>query len=169
LSHFRGWHVFYDHESIPAAAQFPDVLRRYVTEADVVLVVIGPRWLSALRERAAAGAVDHVREEIRLALGASHAVLPVAVGHASIPSAEDLAGYADIVRLGDLNGVQVRPDPDLEPDIAHLLTVIGQLAPGEGPGTVLAGKYKLLPRPGQIRGGTAQADEGGRHPQGGVR
>src|SRR5215831_6969643 len=61
------WEIFYDHESIPLGEEFPERLRAKVASATVVLVIIGPRWLEILHERKSA-AVDHVREEVRLAL-----------------------------------------------------------------------------------------------------
>jgi serine/threonine protein kinase/CHAT domain-containing protein/tetratricopeptide (TPR) repeat protein len=141
---FRHWTIFYDHKSIPPGEPFPEVLRRNVTTADIVLVIIGPRWLETLHERTSQPGVDRVREEVRLALAAGHSVLPVTVGGTRMPTIADLTDFPDICRLTELNGLQVRPDPDHEADIAQLLTAIERLGPGEGPGTVLGGTYKLI-------------------------
>src|SRR5438270_11931880 len=75
------WEIFYDHESIPLGEQFPERLRTKLASAAVVLVVIGPKWLEILQERKTAE-VDHVREEVRLALEANTSGLPILVGHA---------------------------------------------------------------------------------------
>jgi hypothetical protein len=69
------WEIFYDHESIPLGEQFPDLLRVKVTTATAVLVIIGPKWLEILRKRKST-AIDHVREEVRLALEAGASVVP---------------------------------------------------------------------------------------------
>lgn len=63
----RRWHIFYDHANIDPGEIFPEVLRQEVAAADVVLVVIGVRWLEILRERKNAP-VDHVREDISFLL-----------------------------------------------------------------------------------------------------
>jgi len=41
----------YDHRSIPLGEEFPERLKREVTAADVVLVIVGPKWLPLLLER----------------------------------------------------------------------------------------------------------------------
>ena len=141
---FRHWDVFYDHLTLPPGEPFPDVLRSRVAAADVVLVVVGPRWLDELRARVGQPGVDFVREEVKLALAGGRGVLPVTVGHAPMPSAADLADFPELVPLADRNAVRVRPDPDLEPDLAKLLDVIDGFGPGAGPGTLLGNKYKLV-------------------------
>src|SRR5262249_22512893 len=76
----RRWEIFYDHQSIPPGEPFSERLREELTNAKVVLVIIGPHWLELLNKRTSAP-VDHVREEIRLALTSSHVVIPVTVGN----------------------------------------------------------------------------------------
>ena len=68
-----------------------------------MLAVVGPRWLPLLRERANA-AVDHVREEVRLAVEAECTLVPVAVQNAAIPSEADLAGFPEIRAIAGRNG-----------------------------------------------------------------
>src|SRR5271170_6216760 len=102
------WEIFYDHDSIPLGEQFPERLRAMVASAAVVLVIIGPKWLEVLQERKRA-AVDHVRAEVRLALEAGTSVVPILVGHAAMPTAADLADFADLQPLLLRNGRPVRP------------------------------------------------------------
>lgn len=84
--------VFRDRE-IPAGTDFAAYLERHLAEAEVVLVVIGPNWLDA---RDAAGGrrldapQDWVRREIMLALATDVAVVPVLVGGAIMPAADEL-------------------------------------------------------------------------------
>jgi hypothetical protein len=94
----RRWEIFYDHQSIPPGDEFPPLLRASVTSATAVLVIIGPRWLEILR-RPRNDPVDHVREEVRLALEAGSTVIPVTVGNASLPSAADLADFPELLPL----------------------------------------------------------------------
>ena len=63
------WQIFCDHQSIQPGEPFPERLRKEVTTAEVVFVIIGPQWLRLLHERRTLP-VDHVHEEIKLALAA---------------------------------------------------------------------------------------------------
>lgn len=114
------WEIFYDHESIPAGQPFPERLRREITSATIVLTVIGPRWLDLLRERRTLP-VDHVREEIRLALESGRTVLPVPVLNASLPTEAELTGFPELRALPSLNARAIRPDPDFDTDLDRLV------------------------------------------------
>ena len=136
------WEIFYDHESIPLGEQFPDLLRLKVTTATAVLVIIGPRWLEILHQRKSA-AIDHVREEVRLALEAGASVVPVLVGHATMPTDADLADFADLQPLLQRNGRPIRPDPDFSSDLERIITFLKPLDADVAIGTILADKYTL--------------------------
>jgi serine/threonine protein kinase/tetratricopeptide (TPR) repeat protein len=137
------WKIFYDHTSIDAGEAFPERLRKEVIAADVVLAVIGPRWLPLLRERRN-GAIDHVREEIRLAVESERTLVPVAVMNAAIPSEAELADCEELQPLARRNGWPLRPEPDFDSDFERLATFFDRQAPNEVLGTVLAGKYKMI-------------------------
>src|SRR5438876_5943427 len=79
------WEIFYDHESIPLGEQFRELLRTKVASATAVLVIMGPKWLEILQQRRNAS-LDHVREEVRLALESGKSVVPVVVGNAAMPT-----------------------------------------------------------------------------------
>jgi ABC-type multidrug transport system ATPase subunit len=69
------------------------VLESKVTECDILLVIIGPRWLAAADEhgrRRLENADDWVRIEIISALDAGKTVVPVLVGGADVPREDDL-------------------------------------------------------------------------------
>jgi serine/threonine protein kinase len=143
------WTLFYDHRTLAPGEDFPERLRQEVTTAKVVLVVIGPRWAELLRQRRGRPEVDHVREEVRLALQAGNVVIPVLVENAPMPREVDLADFLDLLPLRRLNGRALRPDPDFDTDLERLAAFLDELGPGVGPGTVLAGKYKILRAVGQ--------------------
>jgi serine/threonine protein kinase/tetratricopeptide (TPR) repeat protein len=136
------WEIFYDHESIPLGDQFPERLRTRVTSATIVLVIIGPKWLRILHERKSA-AIDHVREEVRLALKSAMNVVPVLVGHAVMPTEADLADFVDLQPLLTCNGRPVRPDPDFDGDLEPIIAHIKQFDSDEAIGATLADKYTL--------------------------
>jgi hypothetical protein len=138
----RRWEVFYDHESIPLGEPFPERLRQEVSSATVVLVIIGPKWLETLKQRQSAP-IDHVREEVRLALGVSTNVVPVVVGHAAMPTSADLADFADLQPLLKRNGRPVRPDPDFDADLEEVIAYLQQLDTDDSIGATLGQRYTL--------------------------
>jgi WD domain, G-beta repeat/TIR domain len=103
--------LFMDVEGhIKAGDDYVDVLRRQVGECDVLLVVIGPRWLTITDEtgrRRLDNPDDWVRVEIVSALqaGVKKRVIPVLVPGAEMPRAEDLPG--DLKPLARKQAVRV--------------------------------------------------------------
>lgn len=77
---------------------FPDEIKKRVEEADVVLAVIGPRWLDLLDERTKLPKDDWVRIELELALSLGKPVIPILLEAASMPAADALPKS-----LGDLS------------------------------------------------------------------
>ncbi len=101
---------------------WPKELREQCSSADVVLVVIGPKWLEArdrFFRRRLDQADDWVRQEIELARNST--VIPIAFGGARIPPAEALP--QSIAYLSDKQGVGVRDealDFDLQPVLLEI-------------------------------------------------
>jgi hypothetical protein len=139
----RDWEIFYDHQSIPQGEEFPELLRAKVTSATAVLVIIGPNWLEILKQRASAPGIDHVREEVRLALESGNTVIPVTVGNATLPAEADLAEFPELHPLLKRNAREVRPDPLFDADIARVVDGLKQIGPSEVIGTTLDDKYTL--------------------------
>jgi len=96
--------VFIDVDKIPPGTYFEQVIARRIHDAESVIVVIGPDWLDA---RDAAGQrrldlpEDFVRREIEMAFMQHKRVIPVLVGGAVMPEAQDLP--SGIARLSQLN------------------------------------------------------------------
>ena len=84
---------------------FVEVLNTQVAAADVVLVVIGPRWADLL---AARDGDDFVGIEIKAALDQGKRVIPVLVGDANMPRADALPEA--IRSLARRNAVGLRPE-----------------------------------------------------------
>jgi WD40 repeat protein len=88
--------LFMDVEGhIKGGDDFVDVLRAQVAECDVLLAIIGQRWLTVGDEaggRRLDNPDDWVRVEIEGALETGKRVIPVLVGGAEIPRAESLPG-----------------------------------------------------------------------------
>lgn len=82
--------VFMDVDDLLAGMRFDKELEKALARCDLLLAVIGPRWLELLAARAASGERDYVREEIAAALTRGIIVVPVLVDHATLPRAGDL-------------------------------------------------------------------------------
>ncbi|HEV7280973.1 MAG TPA: toll/interleukin-1 receptor domain-containing protein [Pirellulaceae bacterium] len=113
--------VFRDRESLQYGSAFPEGLRQGVLRSDVVLVVIGRKWLEILRLRAAGGETDYVREEVSLAIQTpSVHVLPVLVDGAKLPSSAELAEFPDLQPLALQHAREIRPEPEFGRDLRAL-------------------------------------------------
>ncbi|MCB1889458.1 MAG: toll/interleukin-1 receptor domain-containing protein [Rhodocyclaceae bacterium] len=126
--HLGDARVFRDRE-IPAGTDFVEHLEQHLADAEAVLVVIGPTWLTlrgadGIRRLDAAG--DWVRREIERALGRGVPVVPVLVGGATMPAAEALpASIASLARRQAF----VLDDARWARGIEELLAQLAQLAP----------------------------------------
>jgi len=82
-----------DIDTIEAGTDFVAVIENAIGQCDILLVLIGPRWLSitdATGQRRLDNPKDFVRLEVQTGLGRNIRVIPVLVGGAMMPSAQDL-------------------------------------------------------------------------------
>lgn len=86
--------IFMDVDNLLAGQRFDEELAKALATCDVLIAVIGPRWLDLLRERAGSGVRDYVREEIAAALQRQLVIIPVRVGRegrlAPLPGTDEL-------------------------------------------------------------------------------
>jgi hypothetical protein len=85
--------VFIDVDSIRPGEDFQSVLKNDLEKCNIVLVVIGPRWLELLRSSGltdSATGQDYVRLEVASALEHKLPLFPVLVDGATMPEAKDL-------------------------------------------------------------------------------
>jgi TIR domain len=86
--------VFEDIADIEPGIDFAEAIEKKLDSVNVLLAVIGPRWLAAADKRTARRRLDDpddlVRKEIATALRRGIRVVPVLVGGASLPSPEEL-------------------------------------------------------------------------------
>lgn len=100
--------VFLDLESIPAGEDFDRFITDSLSRVDIVLVFIGPQWLESRDgngQRRLDAADDLVRREIAASLRAGLRVIPVLVGNASMPTADQLPH--DIADLAARNAIAI--------------------------------------------------------------
>lgn len=72
--------VFMDVDNLLAGQRFDQELTKALAQCDVLVAIIGPRWMEMLKARAASGERDYVREEIAGALQRKIVVIPARVG-----------------------------------------------------------------------------------------
>ncbi len=107
--------VFMDVNDILSGDRFKSNLVNEIIRCAVILIVIGPDWLTIPDLKTGARRLDNandiVRFEVRLALAASQAgarLVPVTVGGARMPSADELP--SDIASLADFSAHDLAHD-----------------------------------------------------------
>ena len=102
---------------------FRSAIREAVARCDVLLVLIGPQWVtitSSNGKRRLTNPADFVRMEVERGLQrANCAVIPVLVGGASMPGPDDLPDTLRELAYRDV--VEVRDDPEFCADMNHLV------------------------------------------------
>lgn len=114
--------VMIDVDTIPPGVDFRRHLSECVRECDVLLAVVGERWLDARSEDGARrldDPADFVRIELEQALSRDIRVIPVVFGQAYMPRDFELP---DPLRdFAFRNAVFVRSGKDFEPEIERLI------------------------------------------------
>ncbi|MDP9144119.1 MAG: tetratricopeptide repeat protein [Actinomycetota bacterium] len=117
--------VWLDHAAITLGDDFAKALNTALAGSDVLLAIIGPDWLTAEKEgrRRLEDPDDWVRREIVSALGLGRVqVIPVLVGDAQLPEAEELP--EPLRAVPKLQAIAVRPER-FEDDVDNLTKRIG--------------------------------------------
>ncbi len=129
--------VFMDVDNLQPGQDFVDAIRRTLAECDVLLAIIGRRWVTAADadgRRRIEDEGDFVRLEVEAALDRKIRVIPVLVDRASMPRRQDLPTsiqplttrhaieISDDRRAYDIERLVHSLDPTIEspaPDAAH--------------------------------------------------
>lgn len=115
--------VFRDVDGIAPGKAFERELERKLNESDIVLVLIGKRWLSELGTRVGRDEPDYVRLEVSAALDLDKRVIPVLLQGADMPVAADIGD--DLRGLAKRHSISVR-DESWRQDAARLVNAIGR-------------------------------------------
>ncbi|MCW5581273.1 MAG: toll/interleukin-1 receptor domain-containing protein, partial [Luteimonas sp.] len=124
--------VFRDVDDIRPGSDFVDTLHAALASCDVLVPLIGPRWLSASGPHGQRlhDPQDYVRREIAIALERGMTVIPALVEGARMPSASDLpAELADLTRRQAL----VLGDHSWSSDVQALMRAIDAVVPHDRP------------------------------------
>jgi uncharacterized protein YjbI with pentapeptide repeats len=140
--------IFMDVDDIPPGEDFGSVLRAALAETDLLIVVIGPAWLSVRNEkglRRLDEPGDFVALEIAEALGRQIAILPVLVQGARMPPSASLP--LELQALTKYQGVELGTrtwDRDVEGLIERLEELLAEQLLEEQPGRVARPPWQRL-------------------------
>jgi hypothetical protein len=127
VNRFGADSVFRDVDSFPLGVDFRKSIDHAVSDATIVLVIVGREWLGAglATQRRIDNSTDFVRIEIAAALRRGIPVVPLLVDGATMPAAETLP--EEIRDFAYRNAVPIRPDPDFGNDVDRLVRGITNL------------------------------------------
>jgi hypothetical protein len=119
--------VFMDITTIVPGTDYPEDIKKSLDSVDVLVAVIGPRWLTATDEKTGRLRLhdpkDLVRMEIAAALKRRIRVVPVLVGGATMPAAKDLP--KDLRGLSDFHAHEMS-DTRWDYDQEQLIKFLGR-------------------------------------------
>lgn len=111
VPHLGSKNVFQDVAAIAVGQDFTHVIDRQLDDTDAVLAVLGPGWLAASTDAGTPrleNADDYVRLEVSSALRRGIPVVPVLVGGARLPAADELP--PDLAELARRQSVTLRDE-----------------------------------------------------------
>jgi hypothetical protein len=122
--HFGKAHIFIDIDAVPIGHDFVKVIDERIGACDVMIALIGQRWLTVTDSRGGRrldDPTDFVRMEIETAFKRKLSVIPVLVGGARMPMPQDLPGQ--IVQLAHLNAFEIY-DRMFDESVARLVAIL---------------------------------------------
>ncbi|MEN0061415.1 MAG: toll/interleukin-1 receptor domain-containing protein [Myxococcota bacterium] len=139
--------VFMDVDDIDYGTDFAERIDKAMSTADVLIVLIGPRWAGPEDARRIEQPNDFVRLEIESALERNMLVIPVLIGGVSVPSEDELPpSLAPLSRRHGLKLEHATFDADVEDLIRSIRRTLGpRAAPSLGSPAVVAGVWVSWP------------------------
>jgi hypothetical protein len=124
--HFGREAVFRDIDNIPPGADFRRHIERVLDESDIVLAIVGPRWIGPDdKHRRLASPADPVRIEIETALCKKKPLIPVLVSRAVMPHPDALPD--SIHDFAYRNALQVDSGQDFEVHVGRLIRAMERI------------------------------------------
>jgi hypothetical protein len=135
VTHHGDDSVFMDIYNIPIGQDFRSHIREAVSQSDILVVIIGRRWLGAAKNRRSRieDEIDSVRLEVETALEAHVRIFPVLIGAARMPKAEQLP--ESLKDFAFINAATVDTGLDFHPHIERLIRSLDRHSvpePGRG-------------------------------------
>lgn len=126
-NHYGKDAVFRDIDNIPAGVDFREHIDQTLDQSDVVLAIVGPRWVGSHsgRDRLSEPS-DPVRVEVETALQKRKPLIPVLVLNAHMPTIEHLP--SSLHDFAYRNAVTIDAEQDFDVHIARLIRAIDRIA-----------------------------------------
>ena len=121
VEHFGRNRIFVDIDSISPGEDFVTVIENAVGSCEILIAVMGQKWLSAGGTGRLDNPSDYVRLEIATALRRDIRVIPVLVQRASMPKQQDLP--EDLAKLTRRNAIELS-DHRWANDVDQLIDVM---------------------------------------------
>ena len=119
--------IFMDIDSIPLGVDFRRQIQEAVTKNDILLALIGPKWIGA--KKAGTSRIgddnDPIRVEIETALNEGIPLIPVLVGGATMPKSSALP--ESLQKLCFLNAAEVDDGRDFHQHVDRLIRAMDRL------------------------------------------
>ena len=123
--------IFRDLESIPLGQDFSGVLNEATSTCDVMLVVIGPQWVTITDDQGNKRLFepnDYTRLEVEAGLSNKNIlVIPLLVMNAKMPDPTEIPESLAALRFR--NAINISPDPYFDTDIKRLVEGINTQIP----------------------------------------
>jgi len=122
--------VFKDDRDIRAGESWAERIKEELLASDVLLAVIGDKWLTMLDEhgkRRIDNDKDWVRQEICTALEANKPVIVILVNDAKMPTTEGLPGDCRLQDLPQRQYLRLRSGRDSESDIQQIVVELARV------------------------------------------
>jgi hypothetical protein len=121
VEHFGRNRIFVDIDTIEPGEDFVTVIENAVGSCEILIAVIGQKWLSGSGSGQLDNPNNFVRLEIATALRRNIRVIPVLVQRASMPKAQDLP--EDLINLTRRNAIELS-DLRWQSDVDQLISVM---------------------------------------------
>jgi hypothetical protein len=121
--------VFRDIDNIPPGLDFREHIRASIDDCDVLMVVVGPRWMGTRHDQPRIHAEsDYVRIEVEAALSRCIPVIPLLVGGANMPEPSELPD--SIREFAYRHAVQVDSGRDFDHHMTGLIRATDKILLG---------------------------------------
>jgi hypothetical protein len=132
VAHYDRDSVFRDVDNIPLGVDFRDHIATMLDESNIVLVVVGPRWVGGRGAQNRLGnPADPVRVEVETALRKGIPVIPILVDRAGMPKVEQLPdSLKDFVYRA---GLRVDTGADFDHHVDRLIRAMDGILAKTGP------------------------------------
>lgn len=132
VAHYGRDAVFRDIDNIPIGVDFREHINKVLDASDIVLAIVGPRWVGPRGQSRLTDEADPVRVEIEAVLRKGVPLVPVLVLRGTMPRADQLPG--SLKDFAYRNAIQVDAAQDFDMHMSRLTRVMDRMLQTRTPG-----------------------------------